>query len=48
MSDDAIRKEELIEELRLEVAKLLLTDDVSDDEKLRRFLLAKEIIERAK
>lgn len=38
-------KEELIEMLRAEVARLLCADDVSEEEKLSRIKLAQAIIE---
>lgn len=45
MQDEKQEKEELLEMLRAEVAKLLCADDVSEEEKLTRIKLAQAIIE---
>lgn len=45
MHDENQKKEELLEMLRAEVAKLLCADDVSEEEKLSRIKLAQAIIE---
>ena len=45
MSDEKQRKEELLEMLRAEVAKLLCADDVSEEEKLARIRRAQDIME---
>jgi hypothetical protein len=45
MQDEQQKKEELIEMLRAEVARLLCADDVSEEEKLSRIKLAQAIIE---
>ena len=45
MQDEKQKKEELIEMLRVEVARLLCADDVSEEEKLSRIKLAQAIIE---
>ena len=45
MQDEKQQKEELIELLRAEVARLLCSDDVSEEEKLSRIKRAHEIIE---
>jgi hypothetical protein len=43
--NDTDKKEELLEILRAEVARLLCADDVSEEEKLSRIKLAQAIIE---
>jgi len=48
MQDEKQKREELLEMLRAEVAKLLCADDVSDEEKLSRIRLAQEIIDKDK
>ena len=45
MQDEKQKKEELLEMLRAEVARLLCADDVSEEEKLSRIQLAQAIIE---
>ena len=45
MQDDKQKKEKLLAVLREEVERLLLADDVSEEEKLSRLKLAHEIIE---
>jgi hypothetical protein len=45
MQNEKQKKEELIEMLRVEVARLLCADDVSEEEKLSRIKLAQTIIE---
>jgi hypothetical protein len=45
MQDEKQKKEELLEMLRAEVARLLCADDVSEEEKLSRIKLAQAIIE---
>lgn len=45
MQDEKQEREELLEMLRAEVAKLLCADDVSEEEKLTRIKLAQAIIE---
>jgi len=45
MQDEKQKKEELLEVLRAEVARLLCTDDVSEEVKLSRIKLAQAIIE---
>ena len=45
MQDEKQKKEELLEVLRAEVARLLCADDVSEEEKLSRIQLAQAIIE---
>lgn len=46
MHDEKKQREELIEMLCVEVAKLLCADDVSEEEKLSRIKLAEAILER--
>jgi hypothetical protein len=46
MHDEKKQKEELIEMLCVEVARLLCADDVSEEEKLSRIKLAEAILER--
>ena len=48
MQDDEQKKEELLDILRAEVARLLCADDVSEEEKLSRIRLAQAIIETGK
>ncbi len=48
MQDDKQKKEELLELLRAELAKLLCADDVSEEEKLARITLAQAIIENGR
>ena len=48
MQDDEQKKEELLDILRAEVARLLCADDVSEEEKLSRIRLAQTIIETGK
>lgn len=43
--DDLRKKEELLEVLRAAVARLLCSDDVSEEEKLSRIKRAQEIVE---
>ena len=45
MQNEEHTKEALLEVLREEIAKLLLADDVSEEEKLSRFDRAIEILE---
>jgi hypothetical protein len=45
MQDEKWRREELLELLRAEVARLLCADDVSEDEKVSRIKLVQAIIE---
>jgi hypothetical protein len=45
MQDAVQKKEDLLERLRAEVARLLCADDVSEEEKLSRIKLAQAIIE---
>ena len=46
MENNRAEKELLLEELRKEVAKLLCSDDLSDEEKLSRLKIAQSIIEK--
>ena len=45
MQDQQRGKEDLLEELRAEITKLLLADEVSEEEKLSRIKLAQEIFD---
>lgn len=45
MQDEKQKKEELLEVLRAEVARLLCADDMSEEDKLSRIQRAQEIIE---
>jgi hypothetical protein len=45
MQDEKQKKEELLEILRVEVARLLCADDVTEEEKLSRIRLAQAILE---
>jgi hypothetical protein len=46
MKDEKQKKEELLEGLRAEVARLLCADYVSEEQKLSRLKLALEIIKK--
>jgi hypothetical protein len=46
MQDEKQKKAELLEMLRKEIARLLCSDDVSEEEKLSRIELPQTIIKR--